>query len=127
MLLLLILLSGASLQAQAQTPDALFKKISAAIKSGNAQLLSTHFNSTVEVTLPDADKTYSAKQATFVLKDFFAKHSVQRFQVMHNGHSGATHYETGMLVTAKGEFDTNIFVKKIGDKFLITQIRFEAE
>ncbi|HHG84738.1 MAG TPA: DUF4783 domain-containing protein, partial [Bacteroidetes bacterium] len=75
----------------------------------------------------DVDKNFSAQQASFVLKDFFTKHVVRSFQVMHKGNSGATHYVTGLCVTGKGEFDTNIFIKKVGDRYLVTQIRFEAD
>lgn len=126
-LLVVMLLVGARFSAQAQTSDAVFKGISVGIQKGDADAVAAYFNNNVEVTLPGVDKTFSAKQAVFVLRDFFAKHPPQNFKVMHKGHSGATFYETGVYMSSKGEFDTNIFLKKIGDKFLITQIRFEAD
>ena len=60
-------------------------------------------------------------------KQFFAKHKIQSFRVAHKGNSGMTHYQTGFASTAKGKFDTNIFLKKVGEKFLITQIAFDPE
>ena len=85
------------------------------------------FNSTVEVTVPGEDNSFSDQQATFVMKEFFTKHPVKSIEVMHQGNSGSTYYATASTVTAKGNFDTNIFLKKIGDTFKVTAIRFEAE
>lgn len=126
-LLLLILLTGFGGAAQAQSPDAVFEQISGAISKGDAAAVATHFNTTVEVTLPGADQAYSAQQASFVLKDFFAKNAVKSFKVVHKGSSGTTWYATGVYTASTGNFDSNIFVKKIGEKFLITQLRFEGE
>ena len=98
-LLLTIFLSGMALQVQAQRPDGAFKAISAAIQAGDANALAQHFNNNVEVTLPDVDQSFSAQQATFVLKDFFAKHTVGKYTVNHKGTSGSTHYQTGTCTT----------------------------
>lgn len=111
----------------AQSPDGVLKEVSTAITKGDAQALSGFFNSNVEVTVPGADKSYSSQQATIVIKDFFGKHKVTGYKMMHKGNSGPTHYQTGTLNTASGTFDVNVFVKQIGGKFLITQIRFEED
>ena len=123
----LVMLLGMSSQvyAQAKEPKAELAAINKAIRAGDAEALSVFFNTSVDVTVPSADKSFSDKQATFVIKDFFAEHGITDFEVNHSGQSGITHYSTGLLTTDKGEFDTTIFLKKFGDKFLITQIRFE--
>ncbi len=123
----LVMLLGMSteVQAQAKEPKAELAAIDKAMKAGDAEALGSYFNTSVDVTVPSADESFSDKQATFVIKDFFANQGVKNFEVMHSGQSGITHYSTGLLVTGKGEFDTTIFLKKFGDKFLITQIRFE--
>ena len=126
-LLFLLLLTGLTTTVQAQTPDAVFEQIAGAISKGDAAAVATHFNTTVEVTLPGADQSYSAQQATFVLKEFFTKNAVKGYKVVHKGSSGATWYATGVYTAATGNFDSNIFVKKIGEKYLITQLRFEGE
>lgn len=126
-LLGLVMLLGISteVKAQAKEPKAELAAISKAIKAGDAGTLSNYFNTSVDVTVPSADESFSDKQATFVIKDFFAEQGVKNFELNHTGQSGITHYSTGLLTTGKGEFDTTIFLKKFGDKFLITQIRFE--
>jgi hypothetical protein len=118
---------GIATQTQAQSPDAVFEQVSAAIGKGDATALSTNFSTTVEVTAPGADQAYSAQQATFVLKEFFTKNAVKSYTVSHKGSSGSTWYATGVYTASTGVFDTNVFMKKVGDKFQITQIRFEAE
>lgn len=111
----------------AQGHEAVFNKVTAAVKAGNSQVLSGYMNTSVEVTVPDADQAFSATQATQVLKKFFSDNPPQSVRVMHKGQSGANHYQTGEVTTAKGTYDMNIFIKEINGKFLITQIRFELE
>lgn len=111
----------------AQGATEIFKSVSSAISTGNAQGIAGYFNNSVEITLPGADQAYSASQGQLVLKEFFGQHQVKGFQVMHTGNSGGTHYQTGTLTTASGVYDVNVFVKQIGEKFLVTQIRFEEE
>lgn len=128
LLLLMVLVAFTSPQAQAQsTPDEAFGKIAAAIQGGNADALTAFLQSPVEITLPGADQAYSAQQATFVLKDFFAKNTPKSFQVIHKGNSGATNYATGTFVSGGGTYDTNIFLKNVGGVYKVTQLRFEAE
>jgi Domain of unknown function (DUF4783) len=128
LLLLLVMMTVASPQAKAQsTPDEAFGKIAAAIQGGNVDALAAFFNTTVELTLPTADESYSAQQAAFILKDFFAKNAPKSFSVIHKGTSGATEYATGTFVSGGGTYDTNIFLKNVGGVFKVSQLRFEAE
>lgn len=127
-LLLIVLLVFGNSKAQAQsTPDEAFGKIAAAIQAGNADALSAFLQTSVEITLPGADQSYSAQQATFVLKDFFAKNAPKSFQVIHKGNSGATNYATGTYKSGTGSYDTNIFLKNVDGVFKVSQLRFEAE
>lgn len=128
-LLLVVLMAFTSPKAQAQTTsDDAFGKIAAAIQSGNADALTPFLQAQVEITLPGADEAYSAQQATFVLKDFFAKNPPKSFQVIHKGNSGLTNYATGTYISSKGgSFDTNIFLKNVEGVYKVSQLRFEAE
>jgi hypothetical protein len=124
--LLFAVMSTQDLKAQS-TPDEAFGKIAAAIQAGNADALTAFMLSPVELTVPGADQAYSAQQATFVLKDFFAKHPPVSFSVIHKGNSGATNYATGTYVSKTGKFDANIFLKNVGGTYKMNQLRFEAE
>ncbi len=123
----LILALGFFVQVQAQGPEGTIKQVQSAIVAGDADAMASHFNSSVEITIPGAENSYSKQQGTFVMADFFKKYKPSGFEIIHQGHSGATYYATGSTTTSGGNFDTNIFVKKTGESFLITQIRFEAE
>ncbi len=129
LLLLMLLMVFAQPKASAQsTPDDAFGKIAAAIQGGNADALTPFLQAQVEITLPGADEAYSAQQATFVLKDFFAKNAPKSFQVIHKGNSGVTNYATGTFVSSNGKtYDTNIFLKNVDGVFKVSQLRFEAE
>lgn len=124
---LLLLTLGVHFSSFAQGPEPALKGISAAISQGDAAKLATFFGPSVEITVPGTDNTFSAQQATFVMKEFFAENAVESFKVVHQGNSGSTFYATGTCITGKAEYDTNLFLKKIDDKFKVTQIRFEAE
>lgn len=125
--LLLVLLTSMSAATFAQGPKETMAKVVSTVSQADASALAGFFNSTVEVTVPGEDNSFSDQQATFVMKEFFTKHPVKSIEVMHQGNSGSTYYATASTVTAKGNFDTNIFLKKIGDTFKVTAIRFEAE
>lgn len=128
LLLLMVMTVFTAPRAQAQsTPDEAFSKIAAAIQAGNADALTAFLQSPVEITLPGADESYSSQQATFVLKDFFAKNAPKSFSVIHKGNSGTTNYATGSFVSSTGTYDTNIFLKNVGGVYKVTQLRFEAE
>jgi len=127
LLAVFLLTVGMFQSANAQDHNAVFSKIATAIQKADHEALGALFHTTVEVTVPSADDAYSAKQAAFVLKEFFANHAPKSFKIVHKGESGSTFYATGVFVSNKSEFDSNIFLKKFGDKFLITQIRFEEE
>lgn len=124
---LVLLFTGTVSGLKAQTAKDVFTTVSGAIAKANDAAIAAYFNSSVEVTLPGSDQSYAAQQAQFVLKDFFAKNPPSGFKLLHDGESGGTWYATGTYSSAKGAYDTNIFVKKVGEKFLITQIRFELE
>lgn len=126
-LLLVSLLALLPWSAGAQTPEATFGQIENAIKASDAEALSKYFNNTVEVTIMDKDQDYPRQQAQFVLKDFFTSYPLRTFTIMHKGSSGDTWYAVGSYVSPRGSFDTNILLKKYGDKVLIQTLRFERD
>lgn len=122
-----LLMAFAGVNVQAQDASGVFQEVARSIQAGNSVSLSGHFAANVEVTLPDAEGTYSSKQAQFVVADFFKEFPVKTFKIVHKGNSGATHYAVGTYSSTKGVFDANIFIKEVGNKYVISQIRFEAE
>ncbi|RLD46286.1 MAG: DUF4783 domain-containing protein [Bacteroidetes bacterium] len=101
--------------------------IISAIKSGNSVAVSKYFNSNVELSILDNEDVYSKSQAQIILKDFFAKHKVISFKVLHQGGKNGSNYLIGNLVTSNGTFRVYYLLKKVGNKQLIQQFRIEDE
>ena len=97
--------------------------VSIALKSGNSK----DFSSTVEMKILNEEEIYSSTQAEMILKDFFAKNQPSGAKVIHKVVSNAN-YKFGVIIltTAKGEFRVSYELKNNSGKFLITQIRIEA-
>ncbi len=115
-----------TLQAQNQ-PDEVFQQIEVAIKKGDANSLSNHFNSMLDLTIIDKEQTYSSSHAMYVVKEFFMNYPVRSFSILHKGNSGDNIYAVGSYISTKGAFDTNIFIKKYGNNYKINQLRFEPD
>jgi Domain of unknown function (DUF4783) len=98
-----------------------------ALRSGNANQLSSNFDENVEITLPDKSDTYSKAQAQLIVKDFFGNNGVKGFDVKHKGDSpGGGHFCIGTLQTNTGNFRTNVFMKVKNGKEVVKEIRFQA-
>ncbi len=97
----------------------------AAIKSGNAALVSTYFDKTIEITLLGESGSYSRGQGETVLKDFFSKNIIKSFTLIHQGEAGGSQYCMGKLETSKGTFRTTLNLKQKGDKQFLQKIKFE--
>lgn len=97
------------------------------IESGNSTRLSAYFDTNVEITLPDKSNNYSKVQAELVLKDFFKLHQVKHFEVVHTGDNIGAQYCIGNLYTRKGTFKTTLYIKQIGQKSILQEIRFDLK
>ena len=96
-----------------------------AIKSGDAALLSNHFDKTVEINLPDKSNSYSKRQAEMVLRDFFNNNPVKDLNILHKSETTASQYFIGNLTTSNGTFRTTVYLKEKPGGLLIQELRFE--
>lgn len=124
--LIILTWSFKTLTAQVSA-DEIFQQIEAAIKKGDANALSNHFNTMLDLTIIDKEQTYSSSHALFVVKEFFMNYPVRSFSILHKGNSGDNIYAVGSYISTKGAFDTNIFIKKYGNAYKINQLRFEPD
>lgn len=102
-----------------------FTEVINAIKTGNAAEVAKYFDNTVELTLPEKSSSFSKSQAQLVLRDFFNENPVKNFQVIHQSEKAGSEYCIGTLTTTNGSFRTTIYMKQIGGKQLIQELRFE--
>ncbi len=107
----------------------IYNDISNAIRSGDAKAVAIYFNNSVDLTINNEEEVYSKAHAEQVLRDFFQKNTPKSFSLIHKGVSkeGAK-YAIGNMVTAEGsQYRTYFFVKQVGSKELIQEIRFEKQ
>ena len=105
-----------------------FDNIAAFIRKGDASGLAKSFGTNVEISMKDAQNSYSKSQAEAVLKNFFSIHVPKTFVVIHQGQSpeGAKYF-IGTLSTSAGTYRTYVYAKQVNNAFVIQEIRFEAQ
>lgn len=104
----------------------IFTELSNNFKVGNVKEIAKYFATTIDVTLPASEDQYSKAQAEIVLKNFFDSHSAAGFTLEHQGASNNGKYMVGSLVTSKGTFKVYVFVKEIGGKKSISELKIET-
>lgn len=103
-------------------------KISQAIKNASTAELSKHFNSSIDLTIPGSEGTYSKVQAEQILKSFFTKFPPQSFAINHKGNSNdGSMYAIGTYKSNTKTFRTYFLVKPIEGQMLIHQLKFESK
>ena len=127
-LLLMLMIALCPARAVGQEAETM-QKITAALTSGNATALANHFNTTVALTLPVNDGTYSKKQAEQLVKMFFEKNPVSDFTTEHHGTSNdGSGYIIGELHTTQQKtFRVYVLTKKRDGIDLIQQLQIEEE
>jgi len=116
-----------SLLGYAQTE--VFAPIKEALKTGSAKELVKHFNASVDIDLDGDERTYSKAQAELVMRDFFKKHAVSDFNIVHNGSSKdhGLKFAIGRYESAGESYNVLIRVKEVDNVHLIHEIKFRKE
>lgn len=122
----IILLLAVFITAVAFVPDVI-DGIASAIRSGNAGNVSKYFIENVDLKVISQEDVYSKPQAEMILKNFFAKHPVKSYTIVHKSEpKNGSQYVIGTLDTANGKFRVNFVVKTTGSESLIQQFRIET-
>ena len=104
------------------------KNVTNAIRKGSASELAVYFNSSIDLTVPDKEGSFSKAQAEQIVKDFFTKNTPKSFEIKHQGKSAdGSNYAIGTLVTNTGNFRTNFLIKSIANKSYIQQLQFDND
>jgi len=120
---LLLCTSGAIFQSAGTLSGEVVK----ATKSGNAQVLSTHFFNNIELVLPGKTGVFSKKQAEMIVKDFFAKNPPADFRIIHEGRKENASYAIGNYSSSTGSYRFTFLTKNATNKVLIHQLRIEKQ
>jgi hypothetical protein len=116
------------LAAQAFAQPEIFDPAKDAIKKGDATSLVKTFAVSVDINLEGNISTYSKAQSEFVLKEFFKKHPVTDFAIMHTGSSkGGLQFAVGRYLTSGDVYTVLIRVRQVGEPYLVHEISFVKE
>jgi hypothetical protein len=122
LLMFAILAAWAKVEAQEDPFDPIIK----AIHKSDAGSLSSSFNATVELLLPDNENTYSAVQGEMIMKDFFKKYPPDSFTEIQKGTiDPASRFAIFNYVTGTRQYQVCINLRKVNERFLIQKINFE--
>ncbi|MFK7954100.1 MAG: DUF4783 domain-containing protein [Ekhidna sp.] len=122
-----ILLIFFSLLLSQGSEDATIRDIGTALSAGSSKELINFCNKTVEIKINGESSNYSKAQAEVVLKDFFRKNAPKEFNYIHQGTSEGLKYTIGKYTHEGGAFRVVMFIKKIGDNYLIDTMNFSKE
>lgn len=108
--------------SSAQIPN----QIIAGFKGGDAKIVASHFNESIELTILDRENVCSQAQGEQILKDFFSRNKPTDFQITHKG-GDASVYAIGKLLTSNGNFRVYFLLKPKDNKPLIVQLRIDKD
>ncbi len=120
----LLLATNVLVQAQSE----IFNPMKEAIKASDAAALVKSFAQSVDINLEGNINTYSKAQSEFVLKDFFRKHPVSDFSIVHTGSSkGGLQFSIGRYISGSDSYNVLIRIRQVGDEYLVHEISFVKE
>jgi hypothetical protein len=117
-------LSSSRLLAQVE----IFAPMKEAIKVNNAKEAVKHFNSSVDINIEGEINNYSRAQAEFVLTDFFKKHPVADFNIVHTGSSpNGLKFAIGKYQSGSDNYSVLMRVRESDKKYFVHEISFIKE
>ncbi len=121
-----VLILMASSPGMAQTE--IFNPMKDAIKGGDAAALVKSFAQSVDINIEGNINTYSKAQSEFILKDFFKKHPVNDFSIVHTGSSkGGLQFAIGRYLSGTTAYSVLMRVRLVGNDNLVHEISFVKE
>lgn len=107
----------------------IYDELASAIRTGDARQLSTHFDSKVDLALPNVEDVYSKAQAELLIRDFFTKNAPKSFNLVHKGSSKeGTLFAVGTLVCTNGKtFRVSFVMKSVNGVNTLQELRFEPQ
>ncbi len=121
-----VVMVASSTLAEAQSE--IFNPMKDAIKASDVPALVKSFAQAVDINLEGNINTYSKAQSEFVLKDFFKKHPVSDFSIVHMGSSkGGLQFAIGRYLSGSDSYNVLMRVRQVGEEYLVHEISFVKE
>lgn len=96
-----------------------------AFNRGSSQELSKYMGDKINLVLQGRSTNVDKQKATAMLQEFLTENKVTKFNVNHQGKREESSFVIGTLMTIKGNFRVNCFLKKVEKDYLIHQIRID--
>lgn len=104
------------------------RKLSKCLKKGDASLLASYFNASVDMNLPSHNGIYQKEQASMLIKNFFKKYPPSEFEIKHEGGSKQkSSFQIGRLRSGEMVFRTYILYNSKDGMLQIIELRIEEE
>jgi hypothetical protein len=103
------------------------KEMINAIKTGDFSRLADWFDAAIDLTIPQNGGNFSKKQASLLMKHFFDHNPPKSFSIQSESATGDGSIHIIGSFTSKDEkrFMVYVHLKKLNDKRLIKQLKFE--
>ncbi len=126
-LLFLLFFAPALLMAKPGNPT--MDAITAALGSGNVDMLSKYFADNVQISIQDKERTYPKVQAVEAVRSFFTTAKPQSFSEVHKGTSreNSDQYCIGNLASSNGVYRVYLYLKVNGNSVTIQEMRLDKE
>lgn len=98
-----------------------------ATQKADSKALSNFFNGKIELIIPGKSGVYSKAQAEQVLKNFFSKHPITSFQIIHQGIKDNSSFAIGRYVSKNVAYRFYYRIKETDGKTLIHQLWIENQ
>jgi len=106
----------------------IFAPMKEALRAGSAKELVKYLNQSVDINMEGNVSTYSKAQAEFVFRDFFKRHPVTDFNIVHTGSSkGGLQFAIGRYLGTGESYNVLIRLKDVEGANLIHEINFVKE
>ena len=123
-----LMLSSLSMSGQ-YTVNQVKDNVVQALKTGDAETLTSFFNNPVDISLPYNDDSYSKKQASVIVSKFLLQYKVKNFEVKQSGTSSdGSVFVIGLYQATNGKlFRVYLLIKKQSQSAYIHLLEFEEE
>jgi len=104
-------------------------QITKALNSGDADVLGTYFDESIELSILDEEGIYNKTQALQKVRRFLSQNKVNSFAEVHQGasRSSDSQYVIGNIVTAGGTYRVYLYLSNEKGKMIIQEFRFDSE
>ncbi len=128
-LILFFVMLGFVAYSQSANAEKSTNNVIESIRKANSAGLSSSLGTTIDLSLPDKDGTFSRTQAEMILRDFFRKNPPKSFVVKQQGSStdGSRFTIASYVTTSGSSYRTYFLMKKTNGIYLLQLLQFELE